>query len=102
MLKVNALHRHILVLTDGLNTEGENPSSVIPKLKKLASANGTSIEVHIIGFDVADSVFNPLKKEGVNVFSAINENELTLQLDKLLNEKILLEDDDSPTNVTPK
>ena len=101
LLKINAVHKHILVLTDGRNTEGSDPSVVIPQLKKEAQSKGSLIDVHIIGFNVQDQIFAPLKLQGVNVFSAVDEKELTMQLDTLLKTKILLEDDEAPTSSTP-
>lgn len=94
LLEVNAFHKHILVLTDGKNTDGKDPEVVIRNLKKEAYNKGSLLYFHVIGFNVEDKVFAPLKKEDVNVFSAINESELVLQLDTLFKEKILLEAED--------
>lgn len=100
LIKIKAFHKHILVLTDGGNTDGEDPSLVIPRLNKISSKNGKSIQVHVIGFDVKDKVFLPLRALGVNVFSANDEKELMVQLDLLLKEKFLLEAEDPPANKT--
>ena len=94
LLEMNAFHKHILVLTDGKNTDGKDPEVVIRNLKKDAYNKGSLLYFHVIGFNVEDKVFAPLKKEDVNVFSAINESELILQLDTLFKEKILLEAED--------
>lgn len=100
LMKINSEHKHILVLTDGRNTSGENPSSVIPRIKSQSLNNGSLLDVHVIGFDVKDKIFEPLKALGVNVFSANDEKELIVQLDQLLKQKILLEIDDRPSSTT--
>ena len=101
LLNINARHKHILVLTDGKNTRGADPAVVIPELKKEAQSNGSIVDVHIIGFDVQDKIFAPLQSQGVNVFSAVDEKELTMQLELLLRKKILLEDDEITASLTP-
>src|SRR5436853_182002 len=44
--------KHVLILTDGLNTAGPPPNLVLPKLKKLATDQHSSFSVHFVAFDV--------------------------------------------------
>jgi hypothetical protein len=87
-------HKHVLVITDGMNTEGPEPSRVLPKLKKSADQKGTSLSVHFIAFDVDAKVFEPVKKLGATVVSASDESQLNTQVDYILQQKILLEEEE--------
>jgi hypothetical protein len=83
--------KHVLVITDGMNTVGPDPSLVLPELVRSAEKKGAVLFTHFVAFDVAASVFAPLKKHGATVVGAANEKELNGQLDFILEEKILLE-----------
>lgn len=84
-------HKHILVITDGANTVGPKPESVLPQLRKDADAAGAYVGVHVVAFDVADKVFAPLRKLDVTVVGAANEEQLNAQLNFVLQEKLLVE-----------
>jgi hypothetical protein len=70
--------KHILVITDGMNTAGPQPAVV----------------VHFVAFDVAAATFDAVKKQGVTVVGAEDEKQLNSQLNYILQEKILLEDEE--------
>ena len=88
--------KHILVITDGMNTAGPQPAAVLPNLKKQAISKDTSISVHFVAFDVAAKLFDPLKKLDVTVVGAADEKQLNAQLEFILQNRILLENEDPP------
>src|SRR5260370_1342476 len=73
-------HKHVLVITDGINTAGPSPASVLPKLKHQAQDKLTSLSVHFVAFDVDAKVFDTVKRQGATVVGAANENQLNTQL----------------------
>ncbi len=87
-------HKHVLVITDGENTAGPDPASVIPRLRNEAKAKGTSLSLHFVAFDVNAKVFDPVKKLDATVVSASDEAQLNTQLNYILQRKILLEDEE--------
>ncbi|MFH0880513.1 MAG: vWA domain-containing protein [Lentisphaerota bacterium] len=90
--------KHILVLTDGENTEGPTPESVMPGLIKQAGTASTKLQFHFVAFNVAGAVFNPIKNLGATVVSANDETQLNEQLEFILQKKILLENEEPPLN----
>src|SRR5215470_18876120 len=56
--------KHVLVITDGQNTAGPQPSAVFPKLTEQAARKHTSLAVHFVAFDVDAHVFDPIKRQG--------------------------------------
>lgn len=96
LLKSKAARKHILVITDGINTKGPKPESVLPPLMKRASASGADLGIHFVAFDVDAKVFAPLRNQGVTIVSAANEQQLNAQLDYIIQKKILLEDEETP------
>jgi hypothetical protein len=87
-------HKHVLVITDGMNTAGPPPSAVLPKLKRQAEQDHASLSVHFVAFDVDAKVFDSLKKQGATVVSAADEAQLNSQLEFILQHKILLEEEE--------
>lgn len=83
--------KHILVVTDGINTSGPDPVAVVPKINKASESKGSPIFIHFVAFDIDAKVFAPLKKLGVTVVGAVDEKQLGQQLEFILEEKILLE-----------
>ena len=83
--------KHILVVTDGMNTSGPDPVVVVPKINKASESKGSPIFIHFVAFDIDAKVFAPLKKLGVTVVGAVDEKQLGQQLEFILEEKILLE-----------
>ena len=86
--------KHVLIITDGMNTQGPKPEETLPALLKKAGDTGTSISVHFIAFDVAAKVFDPVRKLGATVVSAADEKQLNSQLEYILQRKILLEEEE--------
>lgn len=98
ILRSNLPRKHVLVITDGLNTAGPKPEAVLPDVKRQAASKGSDIQIHFVAFDIDAKVFQPLKKHGVTVVSADDERQLNAQLDFILQKKILLEDEEPPAN----
>lgn len=94
-------HKHILVITDGINTAGPSPSEVLPRLKQQAAQKETTLSVHFVAFDVDAKVFDPVKKQGATVVSAANEAQLNTQLEYILQRKILLEEEEKKQQKGP-
>jgi hypothetical protein len=87
-------HKHVLVITDGMNTAGPTPTTTLPQLQQQAQSNHATLSVHFIAFDVDAKVFAPLKKLGASVVGAADEKQLNSQLQFILQHKILLEDEE--------
>jgi hypothetical protein len=87
--------KHVLIITDGMNTAGPAPGAVLPQLKRAAEGKGVAFAVHFIAFDVDAKDFNSVKKQGATVVSAADEKQLNTQLDFILQQKILLEDEEA-------
>lgn len=96
VLKSPLARKHVLVITDGMNTVGPEPARVLPSLQKQAAQSGTSLSVHFVAFDVAAKVFAPVKRLGATVVAAENEAQLNSQLQFILQRKILLEEEEPP------
>jgi hypothetical protein len=96
LLKSGLTQKHILVITDGENTVGPPPETVLPRLQQQAAKQGAALNVHFVAFDVDARLFDALKKQGVKVVGAANETQLHTQLQTILVKEILLEDPDPP------
>jgi Mg-chelatase subunit ChlD len=81
--------RHVLVVTDGENTEGVAPIDVAKAINRLPEEHRSA--VYVIAFDVAAATFKEVKEAGWMVLPASNAGELKRTLDILIGEKILLE-----------
>ena len=88
--------KHVLVITDGLNNVGPDPAAVLPGLKREAERKQAGFAVHFVAFDVAASVFAPVKKLGATVVGAADEVQLNARLGDILQHQILLEDEEPP------
>ena len=86
--------KHVLVITDGMNTVGPNPEAVLPRLKQEAQKKQTGLSVHFVAFDVDAQVFAGVKRLGATVVGASNESQLNTQLEFILGKKILLEEEE--------
>jgi hypothetical protein len=86
--------KHVLIITDGMNTAGPPPEVTLPVLKRKSGEKGTSVSVHFIAFDTNAKVFNPVKKQGATVVSASDEKQLNSQLEYIMQRKILLEEEE--------
>jgi hypothetical protein len=81
--------RHLLVVTDGENTDGFRPEQVAAGIARRPDAERPSI--YFVAFDVAASRFAGVRDNGGLVLSAANGTELNETLDMLLRGKILVE-----------
>ena len=81
--------RHLLVVTDGENTNGPDPALVASILEKQADEIKASL--YFVAFDVDADVFAPVKNTGALLLSAKSGAELASTFDELLNDRILVE-----------
>jgi Mg-chelatase subunit ChlD len=81
--------RHLLVVTDGENTDGAAPDRVALAIGKRPEAERPSI--YFVAFDIEASRFSGVRDAGGLVLSAANATELNTTLDMLLRGKILVE-----------
>jgi hypothetical protein len=93
-------HKHVVVLTDGMNTSGPKPEEVLPRLKAEAKQRNVDVSLHFLAFDVDAKVFAPVKKLGATIVGASNEEQLNAQLGFIFEKKILLEDEE-PASPAP-
>lgn len=94
VLESHLARKHVLIITDGINTAGPPPAAVLPRLKQQAAQQGASLSVHFVAFDVDAKVFDTVKKQGATVVGAADEKQLNSQLQYILQQKILLEDEE--------
>jgi hypothetical protein len=81
--------RHLLVVSDGENTDGFRPEDVAAAIGKRPESEKPSI--YFVAFDIEARRFNGVRDAGGLVLSAANAKELNDTLDMLLRGKILLE-----------
>jgi Mg-chelatase subunit ChlD len=81
--------RHLLVVTDGENTDGVSPTEVARVMERQEDA--LRAPVYFVAFDVAADAFEGVKQHGGLVLSAKDGGELATTLDELLSDKILVE-----------
>jgi uncharacterized protein YegL len=89
-------HKHVLIITDGVNTQGPTPAAVMARVRHQAEAKQTAVSIHFVAFDVDANVFSGVKKLGATVVGAADEIQLNKQLQFILERKILLEDEEPP------
>jgi hypothetical protein len=92
LLNSKAKRKHVIIITDGENTSGPDPATVLPQVQKEAERKGALLGVHFIAFDMAAKVFDKIKANGATVLAAANESQLQNQLAFILENKVLLED----------
>jgi Mg-chelatase subunit ChlD len=81
--------RHLLVVTDGENTDGFSPEDVAAAISRRPDAERPSL--YFVAFDLEARRFNRVRDAGGLVLSAANGRELNETLDMLLRGKILIE-----------
>jgi hypothetical protein len=81
--------RHLLVVTDGENTDGVEPERVAEGINKRPGSERPSI--YFVAFDVEASRFKGVRDAGGLVLSAASATELNDTLDALLRGNILVE-----------
>ena len=81
--------RHLLIVSDGENTDGFRPEEVAAAIGRRPDAERPAI--YFVAFDIEARRFNGVRDAGGLVLSAANARELNSTLDMLLKGKILLE-----------
>jgi von Willebrand factor type A domain len=81
--------RHLLVVTDGENTDGYTPEEVGAAIARRPSLERPSI--YFVAFDIAASRFDAVRNSGALVLEAADARALNETLDTLLRGKILIE-----------
>ncbi len=94
VLKSPLSRKHILVITDGMNTAGPAPDAVLSRMKQTAKDKFDQFSVHFVAFDVDAGTFSGLKKLGATVVGASDEAQLDSQLQFIMQRKILLEEEE--------
>lgn len=81
--------RHLLVVTDGENTDGVSPTDVARVMERQDEA--VRAPLYFVAFNVDAKAFAGVKEHGGLVLSARSGGELAATLDELLSDKILVE-----------
>lgn len=81
--------RHLLLVTDGENTDGFRPEQVAEGIARRPDAERPSI--YFVAFDVDARRFSRVRDAGALVLSAANARELNETLDSLIRGQILIE-----------
>jgi Mg-chelatase subunit ChlD len=81
--------RHLLVVTDGENTDGSDPAVVARVLER--QKDDVRAGLYFVAFDVEATVFDGVKKAGGLLLSAKSGAELASTFDELLSDRILVE-----------
>ncbi len=81
--------RHLLVVTDGENTDGSKPEVVAAAISKRPEAERPSL--YFVAFDIDANRFNGVKNAGGLVLGAASGVALGETLDSLLRGRILIE-----------
>lgn len=81
--------RHLLVVTDGENTDGPDPALVASILEK--QPDDVRASLYFVAFDVDAEAFVQVKNAGTLLLSAKSGAELAATFDELLSDRILLE-----------
>ena len=82
--------RHLLVVTDGENTDGPEPDDVAGR-HRCAAPPTERPSIYFVAFDIDASRFNGVRDAGGLVLEAANARALNDTLDSLLRGKILIE-----------
>ena len=81
--------RHLLVVTDGENTDGADPALVASILEK--QPDDARASLYFVAFDVDAEAFAAVKNSGALLLSAKSGAELAATFDELLSDRILVE-----------
>ena len=85
---------HILVITDGENNHGYGLADVVSGISRLPESSRPA--VYLVAFDVAESIFAPVRDAGGLVLAANDQPQLQQTLDYVLTGKILAEQPAGP------
>ncbi|MDH7502384.1 MAG: hypothetical protein QHJ82_06670, partial [Verrucomicrobiota bacterium] len=94
--------KHVLVITDGINSVGPEPTAVLPALQRQAADSNAFVGYHFVAFDINAGLFSGVKRLGATVVGAADERQLGEQLNLILKEKILLEEEEPQGAVSGK
>ena len=97
LLKSPLPRKHVLVITDGINTKGRDPTVTMPSVQAAARGQQAEVSFHFVAFDVNAAEFKGVKNLGATVVGAADEKQLNTQLEFIVAKKILLEDEELPT-----
>jgi Mg-chelatase subunit ChlD len=81
--------RHLVVVTDGENTDGFDPARVAAAFTRRPESERPSL--YFVAFDIEAARFSNVKDSGALVLGAANAHDLNSTLDALLRGNILLE-----------
>jgi hypothetical protein len=81
--------RHLLVVTDGENTDGPHPALVARVMER--QKEDVRAPLYFVAFDVDTATFEGVKNAGGLLLSAKNGAELAATFDELLSDRILVE-----------
>lgn len=81
--------RHLLVVTDGENTDGFEPEAVAAAINRRPEMERPSL--YFVAFDIDARRFEQVREAGTLVLGAADAKDLNATLDSLLRGKILLE-----------
>jgi Mg-chelatase subunit ChlD len=81
--------RHLLVVTDGENTDGSEPAVVARVLEQ--QKDDIRAGLYFVAFDVDANAFDGVKKAGGLLLSAKSSSELAATFEELLSDRILVE-----------
>jgi hypothetical protein len=81
--------RHLLVVTDGENTDGVSPVDVARVMDRQDAERRAAL--YFVAFDIDAKVFDGVKEAGGLVLPARDARQLTATLDELLSDRILVE-----------
>jgi hypothetical protein len=89
LVSTPAASKHLLVLTDGINTTGATPLAALTALQN--QGQDQPIFVHVLALDIPPAVFSSLQKAGATLIGASDEKQLQSQLDFIFETQILVE-----------
>jgi Mg-chelatase subunit ChlD len=91
LVSTPAASKHLLVLTDGINTTGATPLAALTALQAQNQRQDQPIFVHVLALDIPPAVFSSLQKAGATLIGASDEKQLQSQLDFIFETQILVE-----------
>lgn len=98
--KTGYAQTHVVLLTDGQNEAGREPSDVLESIIKTNLAEGDSpTNVNVIALNTDSDYFTPMQKLGAAIYSADSSQQLEEVLKE--NTKMILEAPD-PTAISPR
>lgn len=102
LTEMNAKSSHIILISDGENTDGQSPETVLMAMQMLknyyADNNAKTLKafaekpsIHMIAFGIRKNSFSSLQPYLSSIREAGSENELVSSMDKILEDEVLAE-----------